>query len=298
MDEIDLLLSDRKAQGACNSGEKILSVLFDLASDKRYSLGMIGISNAIGNKNARRLINLGNITRTTVFTTYRKEDLVNIVEQRIGRTIVDPKAIEFAAAKVSTSSGDARKVLDLTASAVSKRLEKMSNEQKSSTTLPCPLVKLPHMMQAVKATNKRFADVIDGLPQMAKVVLCVAVALAQVGPEWKVLTLGTLKRYCAEASNHNLMDDELNMETFASIIQQLTDSGLLLMGGISGGGTNDATEISQIAHSDVYFTKVQLGVQLQDVESAIEKTLLDQDFYQGMIEYVRKADPQNGNSRI
>mmetsp|Transcript_13683 Transcript_13683/g.15002 ORF Transcript_13683/g.15002 Transcript_13683/m.15002 type:complete len:170 (+) Transcript_13683:3-512(+) len=166
----------------------------------------------------------------------------------------------------------------------------MNSEQKSSKTLPCPLVKLPHMMQAVKATNKRFTDVIHGLPQMAKVTLCVAVSLAQIGPEWKSMTLGTLKRYCTEASSKNLMDDDLNMETFSSIIQQLTDSGLLLMG---GGGNDAATEISQTSHSDLYHTRIQLGVQLQDVESAIEKTLLDQEFYRGMTAYVQRVNPRN-----
>ncbi len=46
-----------------------------------------------------------------MFSTYSKEVLVLIVESRIGRTVVDPKVVEYMASKVSAASCESRKCL-------------------------------------------------------------------------------------------------------------------------------------------------------------------------------------------
>lgn len=194
----------------------------------------------------------------------------------------------FAASKVSAVGGDARKVLELTASAVNKCYESQTKQQKASSSPDGPIVKMLHMMQANRATMPKHAATIAGLPQMAKIILCVALSLSQAGPAWKMISLGRLKTFCTEASSHNLFDDELNIETFLTIVEQLVDAGLLLTGTrgpIEGFNGHSMAEIQSLP--------VRLGMQLQDVESALEQTLGDQKFYRDMISYVKETDLHN-----
>jgi len=93
-----------------------------------------------------------------------------------------------------------------------------------------PLVKLPHMMRAIReAMPMRHNDVIAGLPQAAKVVLCIAVSLSQVWGPTAELSISTLKKYCIEATYHAIMD-ELGVGHISFLVEMLIDSGLLVAG--------------------------------------------------------------------
>ena len=119
-----------------------------------------------------------------------------------------------------------------------------------------PLVKLPHMMRAIReAMPMTHNDVIAGLPQAAKVVLCIAVSLSQVWGPTAEISISTLKKYCIEATHHAIMD-ELGVGHISLLVEMLIDSGLLVAGNRSQFDPHDCD------------TKLMIGVQLDDVEES------------------------------
>jgi hypothetical protein len=217
---------------------------------------------------------------------YEKKELVDMVKARIGENIVHTKALEFVASKVSESSGDARKMLELVASAVDKCLEGLSPDRRSAAWLHEPIVTVKHMIAANRDTIPKIVETIQYLPQMAQVVLCVAVAVNEAGSFGGTIKLGLVKKYCAEASwkffdFHETVSDD----SFKTLVQQLFDADLMLS------GTTDASPFnpSTCSMTRLQEQPVALGVSLQDLESAVEKTLFDQEFYRSLREEVRKV---------
>mmetsp|Transcript_6131 Transcript_6131/g.12636 ORF Transcript_6131/g.12636 Transcript_6131/m.12636 type:complete len:1844 (-) Transcript_6131:84-5615(-) len=273
VDEVDMLFTSHGGVG-----ETWFKSLISICEDDDVHLSMIGISNSINDASAARIRNLANSPEELVFQTYTEQDLMAILQQRVGKKIIDSKALELISRKIATNSGDARRVLELTYNAVNICLE-ASSEEELSQQLPddhAPLVKVSHMMKAVRqAMPGRHEDVIRGLPQAAKVVLCIAVTISQAwGPKAEI-SVATLKKYCVEASMHAIMD-ELGISQVMNLVETLSDAGLLIIG---NRGFFDPSE------SDM---KLKLGVQLDDVETALERSLLTEPFFRRLADYVKK----------
>ena len=114
--------------------------------------------------------------RELVFAAYKEADILAILEQRLGKNIVEHKALQLISRRVAASSGDARRALEITSNAVGKCADLLSRDKLDMIVDrddECmPLVKLPHMMRAIReAMPMRHTDVIAGLPQAAKVIL-------------------------------------------------------------------------------------------------------------------------------
>ena len=284
LDEIDMLLSySNRSTDNLSGGDLLIKSFLTWSSNPNFSFVLIGISNAVDNGYTERLQSLGKISHTLVFKPYREEDLISIIEARVGTKIIAEPAIKMVSRKVAAGSGDARKALDMTAQAVRKCETDLSVEQqrKSGDDVVYPIVKLPHMMRSIReGMGMRHTDAIMSMPQAAKIVLCVAVALSTVSPAWKIIRMKDLKKYCAEASRHGLME-RLNIDHLFDIVQMLSDSGLLLSG--------DGNDLRYSAYQmDVHEIPLMLGVQLDDVECALEKTLMNEPFYKNMVSYVKK----------
>ena len=144
-----------------------------------------------------------------------------------------------------------------------------------------PLVKLPHMMRAIReGMPMRHGDVISGLPQAAKVILCIAVSLSQVWGPTAEISIATLKKYCVEATHHAIMD-ELGMGHIMNLVEMLIDAGLLV-----AGNSNQFNPFD-------FNSKLKIGVQLDDVEIALEKSLLNEgSFYRSLVDYVKRECPR------
>ena len=205
------------------------------------------------------------------------------MEQRLGTSIVDRKALELISRKVAASSGDARRALEITSNAVGKSIDQLSEGKLSMNVLPddeevMPLVKLPHMMRAIReGMPMRHADVIAGLPQAAKVILCIAVSLSQVWGPTAEISISVLKKYCVEATHHAIMD-EMSLGHVQNLVEMLIDSGLLLID--NSGGSFNAHDVN---------AKLKIGVQLDDVEIALEESLLKEGgFYRSLVDYVKR----------
>ena len=201
-----------------------------------------------------------------------------ILGQRLGKKIVDYKALQLISRKVAASSGDARRALETTSNAVEKCRALLSIERQNMKVEDdeLPLVKLPHMMRAIRESMPmRHEEVIRTLPQAAQAILCICVSMSQaLGPNAEI-SVPDLKKMCTEATHHAIMD-ELGMGHIKSLLETLIDSGLLLNSGPFNFNPHDI------------HAKLKIGVQLDDVEIALEKTLLSQSFYQGVANYAKR----------
>lgn len=284
VDEIDMLF---KQHGGV--GETVFKMLISWAEDKEMRFSLIGISNCVNDTNSTRVRELGDSPRELVFPTYKEDDVLAILEQRIGKNVIDHKALQLISRRVAASSGDARRALEITSNAVSKCLDllngiNLDTKVKYNDKQHMPLVKLPHMMRAIRETMPmRHTDMISGLPQAAKVILCIAVSLSQVwGPTAKI-SIYTLKKYCVEATHHALMD-EVGPGHIASLVEMLVDSGLLV------------TDISHNFNPNDANSKLKIGVQLDDVEIALEESLLKEGgFYRSLVDYVKRECPHSSS---
>lgn len=171
--------------------------------------------------------------------------------------------------------------MEITSNAVGKCIDLTSNEKLGMEVAfddECmPLVKLPHMMRAIReGMPMRHADVICGLPQAAKVILCIAVSLSQVWGPTAEISISILKKYCVEATHHSIMD-ELGLGHVMSLVEMLIDSGLLVTGNSGQFNPHDPN------------AKLKIGVQLDDVEIALEESLLKEGgFYKSLVDYVKR----------
>jgi hypothetical protein len=304
------LLVAAKGSAQSSSGtEEYLRTLLSWASDENMLLSLIGISNSVENYKARRLNGLGLVSRPpselssymtadlpnyfsiclrqtkgkVVFNTYGKDDLIKIVESLIGRSVVDAKMIEFIASKVAATSGDARKFMDLISRSVQACRSKLPQITLDSE-LERPVVKLPHAMMVIRETNTKYKDLVESLPSLEKCTLCVGANLSRVLGS-KPLTLGLLKKYSMEAFGFDpMLDSCITLEDFKGIIERLVDSGLLRM------VECDSKDFSTEPMVNLLQFPVRFDLQLEDVESALEETLLKEDFYKRIVARVKSLN--------
>ena len=231
--------------------------------------------------------------KTITFTPCCTEDLVEIIEDRVGNKVFHPEAIEFAAKKVSAISGDARAVLELASRAVTMCATSLSPNQLKATT-DKPVVTLKNMFQANKVRTP-IADTIEALPEAAKVILCVAVTLNQVENMPRQMTVGLLRDFSMKAlSEDELRGDELDLSVFIDLLQQLFDAGLML----HPNHHTDAYPFNVAAppNHNLFSTPISLGVHLCDVESALEETLGNQPHYRDVLDRARELAKSAGNT--
>ncbi len=217
-----------------------------------------------------------------IFQPYIEDDLVRIIRKRLGANceLLDDRAIKFVSRRVAQESGDCRLVLDLMSKAIIKCKESLKADQLSEVGVHEAFVKLPHVMRAIKDSGQMpLVDIIHALPQHAKTVLCVYTALGQAGNDWKVITVRKLKSYCAMATENQIMDG-ISSEQFISLLRQLEDAGTIKF------ETDDVA--NSYGYDDSGDQKIRLGVQLEDVECAIEKNLLEIPFYSRLVKHCKK----------
>lgn len=198
---------------------------------------------------------------------------------------MDAKALELVSRKIAATSGDARRVLQITMKAIGRCRDTSSEEfllkaidPQSSSADEKPPVKISHMMWAIRESNViKHAHVIQTLPQLAKVVLCIAVAYGNVmGPKAEI-SMTYLKKLCVISTKFALFDDS-DIGSVCNLCETLCDSGLLRV------ANND--------HFDPHDpnAKMLIDVQLDDVECALEESLFNGEngtFYAKLADFVK-----------
>jgi len=281
LDEIDLLLNSK----SCGDGEKLLYTLFRWSSDPNNTLSLIGISNNTETKSLRRLTDLGKQgfgehPKTVVFKPYTHEQLAKIITLRVGEHVFDSPALNLLSRRIAAKFGDARRILELAAKVVDYCSDSFSEAEKKSVVLQTdcvasnaaskvslPLVKIEHVMKVVRDSNPQLTETILGQPRAAQVVLCVALAMSRELASSYTITHSQLLQYCQLATQTGLMES-LNSSDFSDIVKNLCDAGLLRV-----------SEENYSFSFDSNRTEIQIGVQLEEVESALGETLGTQPTY-------------------
>ena len=216
------------------------------------------------------------------FPAYKEEDILAILEQRLGKKAFDYRALQLISRKVAELNGDMSKALEVTSNAVDKCRALLSIERQSMNVEDdeLPLVKLPHMMRAIRESmSVRHAEVIGQLPKAAKVILCICVTMSQVLGPTAAVSISDLRKCCIEASHHAIMG-QLSMGHIKYLVEMLIGTGLLLHDIRYGPFTFNPHDMH---------AKLKIGVQLDDVEIALEESLLTEgSFYQGVANYMKR----------
>eukprot|EP00956_Cyclotella_meneghiniana_P044809 scaffold337311_cov96-Cyclotella_meneghiniana.AAC.1 len=203
IDEVDMLLKRQDSDG-----ERFFRDLIRIANEEHLGLRLIGISNSVNDDSSTRIKEIG-APEEVVFPSYDESELLEIVTKRVGNSTVDSKALELVSRKIAATSGDARKVMEIVSNAVQRCIDSLSEEalSKEVGVDDQPPVKINHMMWAIREGNIiKHAYMIQKLPQLAKIVLCIAVAYGHViGPKAEI-RISYLKKLCTTATNHALFD--------------------------------------------------------------------------------------------
>ncbi len=218
---------------------------------------------------------------TVMFSPYSEYELQQILLARVGSTVVAPNVIDYIAKKVATSTGDARKALEMAANAVQHKIDQSNGSMTDSTD--GHLVKMPQVIQANKEEIMNLKERISGLPSFGKVILCVLTTYAQAGAV--DTTIGKLKQCVSECMRQTGMEDEMvQMDDFLVLLETLVDSGLLRASSSTTQGSKG--NFSQQTLSDVHRQPIRLGTQLDDIEKVLESEL-KQSFYLNLRENAR-----------
>mmetsp|Transcript_21400 Transcript_21400/g.53043 ORF Transcript_21400/g.53043 Transcript_21400/m.53043 type:complete len:918 (+) Transcript_21400:80-2833(+) len=272
LDEVDQLLGS-------NGAKSILEQLCSWARDENNVLSIIGISNSVSNAKTENLkkYGMGASPNKLVFETYQKWDLVKISQSKIGFSVVHQKAHEFIAAKVANSSGDARQYLDLVEKSIIYCRRNMSLEKRADIHITT-IVTIRNAMMAIRETNLKCKEIIGGLTTIEQMALCAGVHLARKLDGRPVL-MGKLRELIQQVVG---MELDASLEEFKGVIERLYDSGMLVK------NQTDRQAFTKKSMHSLLRYPVQFDLQLEDVDSALEDTLLKMDFYKRMVKRVEE----------
>jgi len=218
-----------------------------------------------------------------MFSTYSGNEINSILEARVGHTVIDPRVLQFVSKKVGSSSGDARKALELASSAVQLRLREIDEMDSQKTreldSTVGPLVGMKHVVKASREEATNWKDRIDGLPLTGKMMLCVFTTLTQANV--CTTTVGQLKNFVTDCMSSRGSEEEmLGYEDFLAVLGTLVDFGLLRAS--SNANPDEILDTSRMI-SDVYNEPIHLEKQPEDIEKSLSREL-KQAFFQNLRE--------------
>lgn len=255
MDELDQLVT---------KNQNIVYNFFNWPSLPHSKLIVIAIANTMDlpertftNKISSRL----GLTRF-IFPGYSYEQLQEIISSRLVNysSLIQKEAIEFAARKVASVSGDARRALDICRRAfeiAEQEGETDGNKDstssglvKNETALTKNTVKIKHIKEAIdETTSSPMAIYLQGLPMASKIFLSAVLArvrrnginenpmsdileetqrLCKVSPQADKL-LDVLFRYPGSSTGKRI-----RMAGFLSTVAELVESGIIVQQSIKG----------------------------------------------------------------
>ncbi|EFX71277.1 hypothetical protein DAPPUDRAFT_255908 [Daphnia pulex] len=196
--------------------QSVLYALFELPALKNSRLILIGLANAL-DLTDRALIRLQSRVQFKPvllnFSPYSKQDIVTILSQRIREVVTEdvgnliaPSALQYLGGKISSTSGDLRKAIDICRRAVelaettAKKqlvLAPSNSEPQNSGSIPTnKCVNIPllcKMMASVESNAFSTAnnDDVDETPLQQKLIIVTLLVLVKFGKA-KQVTLGKL----------------------------------------------------------------------------------------------------------
>ena len=273
--------------------QEIMYKLVDYANRPNSKLVLIGIANSLNlpDRFLPRLKGKKSEPKRLSFHPYTTDDIVTIISARLqsldptsdNLPMMDPKAIELCARKVSAASGDLRTALDMCRRAIelveSEELAKQENLQKTplketvvQTVTPSPspskrrrlaatsnmsaldITTAPKVtpMHIVKVTqslgsSQSFAQSLKSLPPQHKAILCTLVVLKS-----NTVTLGDVCDKYTRLCRRDGMLDPLPRGEFLDACKQLDG--------------NDIIAIEKTKGKKIIDRNRKVGLSIQDVD--------------------------------
>lgn len=282
VDEIENLLSIHHSERPpATESERALKQLIEWATRDTYHLALIGISNSAGDSKFGRMQLMHEFDILT-FSAYNAADLSCILQGHIGPNVMEPSAIEYVAKTVAGSGGDARKALEMASKAITNCLDELTENSLAST--PHNLVKLKHVLALTTTQSKHYNEIIQGLPEDGKAVLCVLCVLSKT--DFTRTTLRALRRFVAECMDEAANGFELSsFADFRLIMETLENSSLIRLGSNTGKNYKlpDNPTLTELLN-----TPICIGTQASDIEKAIQAELGKNRFYAGLMAQTEK----------
>jgi len=218
-DKMILVVLDEMDQLDSNDFE-VLYKLFDLVSVRNSRIIMMGIANSLDltdrmlprlqtNEKLKSKLELLN------FKPYDQSQLVRIIESRLPEGVnkfssIDKNAIQLAARKISSSSGDVRKLLNTV-----QRTIELNGGNKVNT------MKMHNYMLSSQQTNRQYIE----LPMQQKLVICTLYNICKKQKVKEVLGSKLYEMFKCVSCKQN--GSCLGQSDFFNICQSLADRGVL-----------------------------------------------------------------------
>ncbi|KAL6200312.1 hypothetical protein ACLB2K_030094 [Fragaria x ananassa] len=247
-DELDYLITKDRA---------VLHDLFMLTTYPFSRCILLGVANAIdlADRFVPKLQSLNCKPMVITFRAYSKDQILKILQERLVAlpyTVFQPHALELCARKVAAASGDMRKALCISRSAIEmleaelrestdklnlSTVENPFSEQQTASALSLvkkqetDVVRIDHMAVALSKTFKSpVVDTIQCLPQHQQIIMCSAAKHFR-GVK-KDTTIGELNKSYLDICKSTLIPPVGSFE-FSSMCKVLNDQGLLKLSGQS-----------------------------------------------------------------
>lgn len=264
--------------------QSVLYGLFELPALKNSRLILIGLANALDltDRSLVRLQSRVNFKPVLLnFPPYSKQDIANILSQRIKdavngdvNQVVAPSALQYLGGKISASSGDLRKAIDVCRRAVelaetaSKKqlVLSASNSANPAPQAPVGIPLLCKMMASVE--GNRFcatdADDSEDTPLQQKLTIASLLVLVKHGKS-KQVTLGQLHQtYSKVCKKFNVTP--LDFDEFSHTASLIESRGI----------------VSLKRKPNLRLTPISLRLDEREVESTLkDKTMLSSILSQG-----------------
>ncbi|XP_062538866.1 cell division control protein 6 homolog [Armigeres subalbatus] len=222
LDEIDQLASSKQT---------VLYNIFEWPSKKGSNLILIGIANALDltDRLLSRLQARCELKPHLIqFLPYSKQQLVNILKNNLRQNqkaeMFNDAALQLLAAKVASTSGDARRALLLTRTLVESTDNEHRQEQKKSKGVKTPpkavqIRSVVSTLNQVYGTTQTMTDD-EAFPLQQKLLVC-AVLLMLKAAKNKDITVGKLhqvyKAVCAKRNLHSV--DQTEFGNLCSLVE-------------------------------------------------------------------------------
>mmetsp|Transcript_30959 Transcript_30959/g.61708 ORF Transcript_30959/g.61708 Transcript_30959/m.61708 type:complete len:1422 (-) Transcript_30959:375-4640(-) len=271
IDEVDVLFEEYGG-----IGETLFNNLVNMAEADHPRFTLIAISKSKNDDQCCSPLRDHHHAHKLVFPAYSEADLISIVQERVGKKVIDLEALQMISRKVASEGGNANEVLKITSEAVTNchgsfTMEELVHELDDDHK---PLVHVSHVIQALQEnTPTTLNAVICTLPPAAKVILCAVIALCEEKGGTVEVSLITLKRLCMDATNQMFMAD-VGTNVVKTLLELLDDTGLLVLKRKHG-------------WFDASRKEWKLAIKSDEVKHVVKKTFLKEPFFCNLDYYVR-----------
>ena len=291
LDKIDLIVGHKGLEG-------MLQQLLDIASKQESLLAIVGISNSVFDPKSEKLLTMGIGSNKIIFPTYRKDELMDLFRYTVGFDSINSKTVEFVAAKVSHSGGDARTFFNMMHRTIDTTINRLADNHRNDLfslyrpELSAPLTTIRDAMQVFMADSPKFKNDILSLPEFQRQVLLLGTYVERY-LDGKPLTMSMFSSFVRKAQS-NEFSQEMTMSEIKNIIELLQDTGLVKV---------ISTKKIQHSHSskkkivgpslpltpaEFFSSTIRFEHALEDVESAVGEIISENRHYTALLQRFEK----------